>query len=148
MHPITRAALVVTAALAVAAALPARADSDRWEHGDRGGPPAPYAPAAPYAQPAPAYAPPAAVSRVVPAPPWNAPAYAAGPYARVAYRDLRGEYARLDASRARFYATWNGNPWRRDRFESQYAARRAELDHRYAELASYRGTAPRWEHRR
>ena len=47
---------------------------------------------------------------------------------------LRDDYRRLELSRNRFYASWSGNPVRRDRFEAWYAGRRTELDERFAEL--------------
>ena len=48
--------------------------------------------------------------------------------------ELRHDYRELELARRRFYSTWDGNPWRRDRFESWYGTRRAELDGRRAAL--------------
>ena len=56
---------------------------------------------------------------------------------------LREEYRRLELSRDRFYASWKGNPVRRDRFEAMYASRRTELDARFAELERGREHARR-----
>lgn len=39
----------------------------------------------------------------------------------------RGEWQQLAEARERFYATWQGNPWRRARFERWYWHRRREL---------------------
>jgi len=141
MNRIARNAFTVAAAAAVAlAATPARADHDEYERGrdcDRHGAPAVvYAPA-----PAPVYVPaPAPAPVVVYAP---APAFAPewrraewGAHRRM--DELRAEYRELDAARDRFYATWHGNPWRRDRFEAWYASRRDELDRRWAELERWR----------
>ncbi|HET9595941.1 MAG TPA: hypothetical protein VFP65_10190 [Anaeromyxobacteraceae bacterium] len=142
MNRTLRSALTLSAGLALAlVALPARADHDgdrdharRDRDCDRAAPvvvaPAPIvvpprvvvAPAYPAARPAPAYAP---VRPVY----WNRGAQV---------RELRAEYRRLDDARANFYATWHGNPVRRDRFEAWYAGRRAELDHRWAELGMTR----------
>jgi hypothetical protein len=120
MHRPIRTAFSIAAGLALAlVALPARADDherDRDRHGFR-------APAAAYPAP---YAP-------VPAP-------VAAPYYRHAHwrgwelRELRREYQQLDLARDRFYSTWDRNPWSRNRFESWYASRRAELDRRWADL--------------
>jgi hypothetical protein len=104
------------------------------------------APAPVVVQPVPVYQP---VYQAVP--PAYAPAPAPAPvyapvYPRVAWRlqALREEYRRIDAARDHFYATWHGNPWRRDRFEAWYASRRAELDARRAELERWRGHE-RWQ---
>jgi len=121
-----RTACTVAAGLALAlVALPARADYDRGYEGDRHceehGVPAPaVAYRAPYA-----YAP--------------APAPIVAPYRHAHWRgwerqELRREYRRLEHARDRFYATWDHNPWSRNRFESWYGTRRAELDRRSAEL--------------
>jgi hypothetical protein len=126
MTRLTRTALVLATTLGLAGtATTARADhDDRWRDHERVTVVVPA--------PAPAY---------VPAP---APAYAAAPYLRVrwaggGYHALREEYRRLDLARDRFYATWDGNPWRRDRFEAWYAGRRAELDARWAVRAHWEG---------
>jgi hypothetical protein len=138
-RPLTKALTLGTTLALALVALPARADHDR-DH-DRDGDrdhrapvayPVPAAPAPVYA-PEPVYAP-------APAP---APAY---PVYRVAHwragwRDLQEDYHRLDVARDRFYASWHGNTWRRDRFEAWYASRRAELDRRASELRDWRG---RW----
>lgn len=52
---------------------------------------------------------------------------------------LRGEYARLETSRDRFYARWNGHPppGKARRFERWYAHERAELDRRWDALQAY-----------
>jgi hypothetical protein len=135
-----RTALTLAAALGLAAvAGPARADhDDGWrdrEHHERFAVPAPEA-----AYPAPAHAPPAYGP-----PAYGPPAY--GPPGRGwrmarwegwRFRELREAYRRLDLARDRFYATWQGQPWRRDRFEAWYGARRAELDQRRSELLSWR----------
>jgi hypothetical protein len=86
---------------------------------------------------------PAPVNQPVPPtalePPPPAPAYAIGAPAAVEYRPahwrmgwemhrLRREYRRLDFIRDPFYATWDGNRWRRDRFEAWYGARRAAAE--------------------
>jgi hypothetical protein len=79
------------------------------------------------------------------APVYAAPVYAPAPaYAPARwndgwrFRELREEYRHLDEARDQFYATWHGNPWRRNRFDGWYASRRAELDHRWAELEQHR----------
>jgi hypothetical protein len=123
-----RSAFTAAAGLSLAlVALPARADHGFGYQGahecERHGVPAPaaayFAPPSPYA-----YAPAAPV---------------AAPYRRAhwrgwEWRELRHEYRRLEMAHDRFYSTWDGNPWRRSRFERWYAARRAELDGRRAEL--------------
>jgi len=48
--------------------------------------------------------------------------------------ELRHEYRDLERTRRDFYASWNGNPWARHRFEAWYGGRRAELDRRWARL--------------
>jgi hypothetical protein len=127
-----RSSLAAAAALTGALiALPARADHDRGEHR---GPPAPAHVSPVTVHPAPpAYFPaPAPVAAFHPARPahwregWRA-------------RELRDEYRELDQARARFYATWDGRPWTRTRFESWYGARRADLDQRWAGLERWRG---------
>ncbi len=125
-HTLAAAALLAAAGFA----LPARADHDDWSrHGAL--PPPAFQASAPGVVPAPA---------VVVTPPYAARSVYVAPYRLArwreapALRDLRAEYHRLDLARDRFYATWDGRPWTRDRFESWYAARRAELDHRWAEL--------------
>ena len=129
MTRLTRTALTLATALGLAgAATTARADHDDRER-DRDRHP-PVVVTAPAPAPAPAY-------RVAPAP---APVYRAAPPWRTArwgggrMHALREDYRRLELSRDRFYASWHGNPVRRDRFEASYAARRAELDERFAEL--------------
>jgi len=129
-----RALTLVTALALTLVALPARADHDRDRHDrdcDR---------AAPVAQRV--VVPPAVVVAPVYPAPRPAPAYA---LVRPVYwnrgaqvRELREEYRRLDEARAQFYATWHGNPVRRDRFEAWYAGRHAELDHRWSELGARR----------
>jgi hypothetical protein len=132
MNRITRHFVTAAAAAAVTlAATPARADHE--EHGrdcDRHAyAPAVYAPApapavvyVPVHSPAPVYAP-------APAPQYRP--------ARVELHrrseELSRDYRELDAARGRFYATWHGNPVRRDRFEAWYGQRRADLDRRSAE---------------
>jgi hypothetical protein len=123
MNRAVRYVLTLSAAAAALAAAPARADHDR--DCDRHAAPAvvypeyPVAPAPPAYQPAPEYG-----------PAWSPIAWR--------FHELREEYRRLDWARDRFYSTWNGNPWRRDRFEAWYGARRAELDRRRFELARWR----------
>lgn len=68
-----------------------------------------------------------------PAPPAIHPASWRGPWA---LGMMRREYRGLHEARERFYASWDGNPWRRHRFEAWYGARRAELDRRWYRLAS------------
>jgi hypothetical protein len=116
-----RTALTLAAALGLAAvAGPARADHDEgWRDRDRREHAVPV--------PAPAYAPPALAA---PARPWRV-----ARWEEPRFRELREEYRRLDVARDRFYATWSGNPGRRDRFEAWYGARRTELDARWADLA-------------
>jgi len=150
MSRTTRTALTFATGLALAlVALPARADHDRrWDrdcdHALPAPPPAAY-PAPPVASPAPpVYTYPAPA----PAPAVATPFYPA--HWRGGWRvlELRREYAHLDAARDRFYATWNGSPWRRDRFEAWYASRRAELDQRWATLGRWRDRPhgdERWE---
>ena len=126
MKRTTRAALTIAAGLALAAvAAPARADHERGFDGDRDcdrhGVPAPAAYPAPYA-----YA-------LAPAP-VVAPPYRHAHWRARAWQELRHEYRRLEWARDRFYATWDRNPWRRSRFETWYAGRRAQLDQRRAEL--------------
>jgi hypothetical protein len=142
MNRTTRSVLTLATGLALAlVALPARADHEHDRDGrrrerdcDR---------AAPVViAPAPVALPPAVV--VAPAYPAPRPAPAYGPVRPAHWnpgwqvRELREEYRRLDDARAQFYATWHGNPWRRDRFEAWYAGRRAELDRRSAELSANR----------
>ena len=123
----THRLLATTTALAAAlAAVPARADHDRRDE------PRWHVATAP----SPAYS--AGPRGVVVVP---APAVAASfPYRRAHWRPiharalLRQEYHRLELARDRFYATWDGRPWERGRFESWYAARRSDLDQRWAEL--------------
>jgi hypothetical protein len=141
----TRIALTFTAGLALAlAALPARADQDRRFDRERDGdcdrhafpapPPVTYeAPPAAYPAP-PVYTAPAPA----PAPVVATPFYPAQWRGGWRVLELRRAYARLDAARDRFYATWYGSPWRRDRFEAWYASRRADLDQRWAELGRWR----------
>jgi hypothetical protein len=138
MNRPSRFALSLIPALALAAAaLPARADDDHHRRGrhddcDRHAPPVVVAPPVAYPVPAPVVvAPPA----YYPAPARPAPVWKQAHWNRGwQFRELRREYQELDAARDRFYATWRGNPWRRDRFESWYAGRHAELDQRRAEL--------------
>jgi hypothetical protein len=136
--------VAVTALTAVLIASPARADhddhGDRWDRGGQVLPVPPARVAAAPAYPAPSY-------RTAPAPVTVAPApvVAVAPYRPVHWREgrrareLRHEYRELDLTRDRFYATWDGRPWVRARFESWYSSRRAELDQRWAELARWRG---------
>jgi hypothetical protein len=42
-------------------------------------------------------------------------------------RELDEQWRELAEARERFYAGWQGNPWRRARFERWYAIRRDEL---------------------
>jgi hypothetical protein len=79
---------------------------------------------------------------------WGGPAGA--PYARPAdpgprrWRELEwrdrqlhridAELGALDAGRAEFHARWAGRPGRLRRYDRWYAERRAELEHRRAEL--------------
>lgn len=42
-------------------------------------------------------------------------------------REIDREWQGLAESRERFYASWQGNPWRRARFERWYCSRRDEL---------------------
>ena len=122
-----RTAFTAAAALALAvAALPARADDRGLRYDDRDcerrGVPAPGAVApAPYA-----YGP-------APVAPVAAP-YRHAQWRGAERRELRHEYRRLEVARERFYATWHGNPWSRQRFDNWYAARRAQLDQLWAEL--------------
>jgi hypothetical protein len=127
---IVRSAVTVTTVLAATlSAGSARADHDRgeWREGWRGEGIVP--------RPAPVL--------VRPSPPLSAPAPPV--FARHSWRaarwdaerrfgELRHEYRALAIARDRFYATWDGRPWARDRFEGWYAARRADLDARAAEL--------------
>ncbi|MFL5303258.1 MAG: hypothetical protein ACJ79R_23255 [Anaeromyxobacteraceae bacterium] len=143
MNRIARNALTLAAAAAVTlAAAPARADHEEHERGrdcDRHATPAvAYAPAP---APAPVYVPVHAPAPVVVYAPAPAPApdhRRAGWEAHRRMDELRAEYRELDAARGRFYATWHGNAWRRDRFEAWYASRHAELDRRSAELERWR----------
>ncbi len=121
-----RAARIALAAAATAfalAALPARVRA--CDRDDQGHPP-----------PAPVLYP--VVPATVPA-----PVYPPGEHAYWHHgsemRELRRQYRRLEMARDRFYATFHGNPWRRDRFEAWYAARHLELDRRRAELERWRG---------
>jgi hypothetical protein len=138
MNRIARHVITAAAAAAVTlAATPARADHD--EHGrdsDRhGNPVAVYAPAP---APAPVYVPVRAPVVVYAPPPAPAPEHRPARFELSRRAEvLRQEYRELDAARSRFYATWHGNPVRRDRFETWYASRRADLDHRSQELASW-----------
>jgi hypothetical protein len=143
MNRTIRSALTLATGLALAlVALPARADDDhdhdRDRDGRRGERVAPLPPCAPIVVPRAVVVPPAVV--LAPAYPAPRPAPAYAPVRPVRWhrdaqvRELRDEYRRLDDTRAQFYATWHGNPWRRDRFEAWYAGRRAQLDHRWAEL--------------
>jgi hypothetical protein len=125
------AASIATAALALTA-LPAFAhdrDGDHDRDWDRHAPAAAYPVPAPPAAYVPAYAPAPAPAPVVVRP----VRFENGPR----FRELREEYRRLDQARDRFYATWHGNPWRRDRFEAWYGSRRAELDARWSELGGH-----------
>ena len=119
-----RTALTLAAAVALAAvAGPARADhDDGWRDHDRRD--------RAWPAPPPAYVPPAPA----PARPWRVARFEGG-----RFRELREAQARLDHARDRFYATWRGDPWQRDRFEGWYGARCAELDRRWAELERWRG---------
>ena len=117
----TRIALAASIAALVLAAPRARAhDGERF----RPPPPAPYQP------------PPAAVPYV----PSPVPPPALGPPVEPARwggwsgHELRIALERIERDRARFYATWNGNPWSQRRFEDWYAWRHAELDRRLAWL--------------
>ncbi len=141
-----RTTLTAAAALVAAlVALPARADhDDGWR---RGPPPRPglsasvtvygepEAPPVAYPAPAPAYAVPAPV----PAPPAfvNAPVRPARWGAGWRFAALRHEYRELEQARERFYATWDGRPWARARFEAWYASWRAALGARWAELGRW-----------
>src|SRR6266581_1912060 len=119
MTRLTRTALTLATALGLAGA----DHDDRERDRDRHPPVVVTAPA-----PAPAYqVAPAPAYRT--APPWRTARWGGG-----RMHALREDYRRLELSRDRFYASWHGNPWRRDRFEASYAARRAELDERFAEL--------------
>jgi hypothetical protein len=141
MNRITRHVVLVAAATAFTlTATPARADHGEYEHGRdsdrRANAPTVHAPA-----PAPA-----AVYVSVQAP---APAYR--PARMEQHRrpeELRSEYREIDAARGRFYATWHGNPLRRDRFEAWYASRRADLDRRSAELDRRHERGERWAYGR
>jgi len=129
MTPTLRSLLAATTAAAALLAAPAaRADHERGQLPGpdwRASPPPPsYAPP-PLAHPVPAPLP--------PEPRWERPAH------RGAWLRLRAEFRRLEETRADFYATWHGNPWRRARFERWYAVRRAELDRRRDWLASRGG---------
>ncbi len=107
-------------------ALPAHAH-DAWsDHGSL--PPAGAYPGAPGVVPAPLVSAPRPAAVSVPYRPARWREWPAG-------RELRAEYRRLELARDRFYATWDGRPWSRHRFEAWYASRRAELDHRWAELS-------------
>jgi hypothetical protein len=130
MTRLTRTGLTVVALAASLVALPARADHGRKEkHGLR-----------PVARVAVVPARPAPVVVHVPAPVRPAPVVLVTAPHRAhwrhaaAVRELRHDESELAAARDRFYATWNGAPWTRARFESWYASRRAELDHRWASL--------------
>jgi hypothetical protein len=128
----TRIGLTVVALAASLAALPARADPHgRKERHDL----------RPVARVAVAPARPAPVVFYAPVPVRPAPVTVlAAPPHRMHWRhaaqvrELRHEYSELEASRDHFYATWNGAPWSRARFESWYGSRRAELDRRWAVL--------------
>jgi hypothetical protein len=127
MTRLTRTALTLATALVLAgAATTARADhDDRGRDRDRREPVVVTVPA-----PAPAYrVPPAPAPAYRPAPPWRTARWGGG-----RMQALRDDYRRLELSRDRFYASWNGNPGRRDRFEASYARHRAELDGRFADL--------------
>jgi len=139
MTRLTRTALTLATALGLAgAATTARADhDDRDRDRDRRDPVVMTAPAP---APAPAYrVPPAPAPVYRPAPPWRTARWGGG-----RMQTLREEYRRLELSRERFYASWNGNPVRRDRFEARYADRRAELDGRFAELEHGHGHGHDW----
>jgi hypothetical protein len=125
MTRLTRTALTLATALGLAgAATTARADhDDRGRDHDRREPVV-------VTVPAPAYrVPPAPAPAYRPAPPWRTARWGGG-----RMQALRDDYRRLELSRDRFYASWNGNPGRRDRFEASYARHRAELDGRFADL--------------
>jgi hypothetical protein len=83
---------------------------------------------------------PARASSDHPAPPTRTayvpPAPMRAPYRQAALRDLRHDYARLEAERERFYAMWRGNPGAQRRFERWYTAERAELDARRYRLGA------------
>ncbi len=125
MTRLTRTALTLATALGLAgAATTARADHDDrgWDR-DRRDPGVVTVPAPAYrvpVAPAPAYR---------PAPSWRIARWGGG-----RMHALREDYRRLERSRDRFYASWNGSPVWRDRFEAWYAGRRSELDGRFAEL--------------
>jgi hypothetical protein len=127
MNAILRSLVPAAAAAAALLAAPAA----RADHDVRRYPPPVLAPAPVYAPaPAPAYAPP--------------PEIAYRPEevrARVEWVQLQREYRSLERARDRFYASWRGNPWRQRRFETWYASRRAELDHRREWL-----TRREWNH--
>ncbi len=131
-----RTALAIAAGFALAlVALPARACDRRPAPPPPSAYPVPVAPPAAYPAPA-RYLPPA---HAVMAP--HRPVYRHGVWQ---VRELRHEYRSLDLARDRFYATWDGRPWRRDRFEAWYGFRRADLDRRWSELERWRGHQ-RWE---
>ncbi len=121
MNRLVRTGFTIAAGLALTlVALPARADDHR--DCDRHGTPPPAAyPARPVYQPA------------VPAP-VVAPTYRHAGWRGQERQELRREYRRLESARDRFYATWDHNPWSRNRFETWYGTRRAELDRRWGEL--------------
>jgi hypothetical protein len=69
------------------------------------------------------------------------PSPAPAPIARADWRrqELHREWRELERARERFYATWDGSPWSRRRFERWYDARRVELERRWAPASERRG---------
>ena len=111
MKRLIRALAAATLATVAAAAAPALA------HGPAHHPPPPPPPRAYYPPPP-------------PAPPARSPV-------RWERAELRRDYAQLERTRQRFYATWNGNPGKARKFERWYAVRKAELDRKWVALAAW-----------
>lgn len=118
----TASKLLATAAL-IAVAIPTAGSARPCDH-DAAPAPAPY-----YGE---TYAPPA------PAPaPWREDeSYRSRERSRERAA-IRFERARLEETRARFYARWGWNARKVDRFERWYAVERAELDRRENALGWY-----------
>jgi hypothetical protein len=95
-------------------------------------------------QPAPKWAPTFQGPTAEPCPPPPAPVAPSGwvPGIQGRWQALRAEYQRLELARSDFYARWHGNPWAQRRFETWYAARRADLDRRAGMLPARPGARP------